>query len=250
MKVNTDEYQKKTALVTGGSKGIGREVVKLLAKNNINVIFTYNKNYKAAYALMEELKDCNVFITGIPCDLNNQSEIDHLVTTILYTYPNLHFLVNNAGTNIDKPFSQIKDDDWHNVIQVNLNATAYLTQKLLRRILIQQGSVVNVTSISGITGAIGQTNYSAAKAGIIGFTRSLAKEVGTFNVRVNCVAPGYIETEMLDSVPSTNIKRIKKQTALKRLGNKKEIAETILFLLSDKASYITGQTLIVDGGLI
>ncbi|WP_214483038.1 3-oxoacyl-ACP reductase FabG [Bacillus sp. SM2101] len=250
MLVNSTDFQQKTALVTGGSRGIGREVVKLLVKNKTNVVFTYNKSIQEAKSLIEEFSEYDVFVKGVPCDFSKKEEIDHLLNTVSNISPKIHFLVNNAGTNIDKPFFQMEDDEWDNVIQVNLNSTAYLTRKLLRTILVQQGSIVNIASISGIIGTVGQVNYTAAKAGIIGFTKALSREIGSFGVRVNCVAPGYINTDMLNSIPHSKKESAKKQISLNRLGEKEEVAKTILFFLSSNASYITGQTLTVDGGLI
>ncbi|MCK6259440.1 3-oxoacyl-ACP reductase FabG [Fictibacillus sp. KIGAM418] len=240
----------KTALVTGGSRGIGREIVTQLVKNKINVIFTYNNGVDQAEALVDELKNEGVVLRAIRCNLEEKSDLDHLIDFLSELPMKLDFLINNAGFTMDQPFLKMKDEEWEKVLQVNLTAASYLTRRLLRTLLVQKGAIVNITSISGLIGTKGQVNYSASKAGMIGLTKSLSREIGRLGVRVNCVAPGYIKTDMLNGIPKDKWDKIQKEIPLNRIGESEDVAHMVLYLLSSYSSYITGQVITIDGGLI
>ncbi|SDN47669.1 3-oxoacyl-[acyl-carrier protein] reductase [Fictibacillus solisalsi] len=247
---NLRDFANKTALVTGGSRGIGREIVTQLVKNKANVIFTYNNGIEQAESLLAELKNEDVVLKAIQCNLEKKRELDRLIDYLSSHPTKIDFLINNAGFTMDQPFLKMKDEEWEKVLQVNLTATSYLTRKLLRTLLVQKGAIVNITSISGLIGTKGQVNYSASKAGIIGLTKALAREVGRLGVRVNCIAPGYIKTDMISGVPKDKWNKIQKDIPLNRIGEPEDVAHMALYLLSSYASYITGQVITIDGGLI
>ncbi|MDM5335832.1 3-oxoacyl-ACP reductase FabG [Fictibacillus enclensis] len=239
-------FQNKTALVTGGSNGIGRETVKSIAEAGGKVIFTYNKDSTAAKSLEAECEKYTGSATGYQVDFLSSEELQHFLDSII-KHQEVDYLINNAGIIADSPLYFMKDEDWSNVMQINLTSLFIITKNVLPSIVRQQGAIVNISSISGLTGTRGQSNYAATKAGIIGFTKSIAREAGPLGVRVNALAPGYVETDMIKQV---NPKEIKKSVALRRMANATELAQCILFLLSDASSYVTGSVLVADGGII
>lgn len=241
------DFKGKTVLVTGGTKGIGKEIVTKFADSGANVLFTY-KNSEDIANQLSKLQRGNNFIKGFRVDFSELSNIDRFIREINALYE-INYLVNNAGILSDAPIHLIKNEDWDKVIQVNLNAVFQITKGFLHPLIRTKGSIVNISSISGIIGNKGQINYSASKAAIIGLSKSLAKEMGGLGVRVNTIAPGYIETEMTQE--SNVIQRIiRNNVALKRIGYPDEIANIVLFLLSNLSSYITGQVIVADGGLL
>lgn len=243
------DFKNKKAFVTGGSRGIGSEIVKKLSQSGCDVFFTYNSNKEKA---LELINDCSGFegeVKSYFCDLSNLKSIDNLYEEIRVE-GQMDYLINNAGITKDNPLFKMDTDDFVSVLQVNLIANMYICKKFARQIMLSKGAIVNLSSIAGITGVAGQTNYASSKGGLIAFSKSLSKELGRLNVRVNTVAPGYIYTDMTSPFNDQDIKEICTNISLKRFGNTEEVASTVLFLLSSASSYITGQTIVVDGGLI
>jgi 3-oxoacyl-[acyl-carrier protein] reductase len=243
----------KTALVTGGSRGIGRSIVQQLALAGARVIFTYAHDKKAAGSVIRE---CNKVhqqpqVTAFRCNFNSKAQIAELLEHVRTTFETpIDHVINNAGITLDAPFYAMPEEKWDQVLRVNLNALFYINKELVKSLAVSRGSIVNISSVSGIAGTVGQVHYSAAKAGVIGFTKALARETGSLGIRVNAVAPGYIDTEMIDDIPAVKRNKLCTSISMRRLGKPSEVADAVMFLLSDKASYITGQTLIIDGGLI
>lgn len=238
----------KVALVTGGSRGIGRAIVERLASEGAIVYFTY----RSAQAQAEEVErkfPGQVF--GVQADVRDTARMDQLLRQILDQHPTIHILVHNAGIARDNLLLRMKDEEWNEVLEVNLHAVFRLTRLALKPMLrARTGSIILISSIIGLMGNAGQINYATAKAGMLGFARSLAREVGSRNIRVNVVAPGFIETDMTASIPQEVREAFRKQIALGRLGKPEEVASVVSFLASDEASYITGQVLTVCGGYL
>lgn len=242
--------EKKLVLVTAGSRGIGAAIVKELIQQNYHVVFTYNKNKdlseQLAYSLNENGDTCWYY----PCDVGNPAEVKELCATLLENHGVPYGIINNAGITRDNLIISMSINEWMDVINTNLNAIFYLNHYLLNSMLIQKdGCIININSISGLRGNVGQTNYSASKSAHYGFTKSLAREVGNFNIRVNCIAPGPIATDMLSSIPEKKINKLIKATPLRKIGVPEDIALMVTFLLGRGGRHITGQTLTVDGGL-
>lgn len=242
-------FRNKKAFVTGGSRGIGSEIVKRLSQSGCDVFFTYNSNKEKALELINDCSDFEGKVKAYFCDLSNLKSIDDLYEE-LRAEGQMDYLINNAGITKDKPLFKMDTDDFVSVLQVNLIASMYVCKKFARQIMLSKGAIVNLSSIAGITGTAGQTNYASSKGGLIAFSRSLSKELGRLNIRVNTVAPGYIYTDMTSPFNDQDVKEICTNISLKRFGNTEEVASTVLFLLSSESSYITGQTIVVDGGLI
>ncbi|MBU8772035.1 3-oxoacyl-ACP reductase FabG [Cytobacillus oceanisediminis] len=243
------DFKNKKAFVTGGSRGIGREIVKKLSQSGCDVFFTYNSNKEKALELINDCSDFEGEVKSYFCDLSDLKSIDNLYEEIRVE-GQMDYLINNAGITKDNPLFKMDTDDFVSVLQVNLIANMYICKKFARQIMLSKGAIVNLSSIAGITGVAGQTNYASSKGGLIAFSKSLSKELGRLNVRVNTVAPGYIYTDMTSPFNDQDIKEICTNISLKRFGNTEEVASTVLFLLSSASSYITGQTIVVDGGLI
>ncbi|PFM99763.1 3-oxoacyl-ACP reductase family protein [Bacillus cereus] len=242
------DFKGKKALVTGGARGIGRAIVTDLVQAGAKVVFTYSVSYEAAEKLVKELG--SEYVIPIKCDFSSPEEIQNLINQLReHDIKKLDFLVNNVGTIKDSFLHKMTFEDWHYVMKVNLNSLFLLTKQLILPLAYTKGSIVNISSIAGITGNAGQSNYAASKAGMIGFTKSLSKELGGLGIRINAVAPGYIETDMIKEISPTKLEQYKEAIPLKRIGDPFELSKTILFLLSDAASYITGQVIVVDGGL-
>ena len=241
----------KTVLVTGGNRGIGESIVKLLADHGLNIAFTYNQNEAHANKLLESLKPKDVNIRKYKMNLEEEEEIYTVVKHIEEDFGAIDYLVNNAGIVRDTYMLLMSTSDWHKVLSTNLTGAFLLSKEILPMMLSKKGgAIINVSSIAGVVGVAGQTNYCAAKAGLIGFTKALAKEVGGKGIRVNAIAPGYVETDMIDSIDIKNDSAYLEEIPLNRIATPDEIASVVLFLLSDGASYITGTTIEVDGGLI
>lgn len=238
----------KIALVTGGSRGIGKACALKLAKCGYDVIINYAGNTEAATKTVEEIKALGVQSEAFKFDISNQTEVDENIAKIIEKYGRIDILVNNAGITRDDLFIRMTEDKWNAVINTNLNSAFYVTKPVVKLMMKQRsGAIVNMASIVGVYGNIGQANYCAAKAGLIGFTKSLAKELGSRNIRVNAVAPGFIETDMTKDLGNTE--EFLKLIPLKRMGTPEDIAEAVKFLAVD-STYVTGQVLEVDGGLV
>ncbi len=240
--------ENKLAIVTGGSRGIGKAIATKLASAGYNIVINYAGNTEAANQTIEEIKKFNVTAEAYKFDVSNQAEVEENIAKIIEKYGRIDVLVNNAGITRDDLFIRMTEDKWSAVINTNLNSAFYVTKPVVKLMMKQRfGSIVNTTSVVGVYGNVGQANYSAAKAGLIGFTKSLAKELGARNIRVNAVAPGFIATDMTKDL--ANIDEYLKLISLKRLGTADDVAQAVKFLAVD-SDYITGQVLEVDGGMI
>ncbi len=237
----------KIALVTGGSRGIGKACALELAKAGYDIVINYAGNEEAANKTVQEIKDLGQNAAAKKFDVSNKEAVDKAIAEIIEEFGRIDVLVNNAGITRDNLFIRMKEEEWLSVINTNLNS-AYFVTNPVSKIMIKQrsGAIVNMASVSGIYGNAGQANYSAAKAGMIGFTKSLAKELASRNIRVNAVAPGFIQTDMTKDLP---VDKIVERIPLKTLGKPEDIAKTVKFLAVD-ATYITGQIIGVDGGLV
>ncbi len=239
---------KKVALVTGGSRGIGKACALELAKAGCDVVINYAGNSEAAEKTVEELKALGSNASCYKFDVSNQAEVDENIAKIIEQYGRIDVLLNNAGITRDDLFIRMDADKWNAVINTNLNSAFYVSKPVVKLMMKQRsGAIINTSSVVGLYGNPGQANYSAAKAGLIGFTKSLAKELGSRGVRVNAVCPGFIATDMTKDLP--NIDEYLKAIALRRLGEAEDIAKAVKFLALD-ADYITGQALEVDGGML
>jgi 3-oxoacyl-[acyl-carrier protein] reductase len=240
----------KTAIVTGGTRGIGRAIVLELARNGCNVVFNYSKSDDLANALVKEIEALGVKAVAKKVDVSDFEAAKNMVKEVKDEFGRIDYLVNNAGITRDKLLAIMKEDDWDDVINTNLKSVYNFSKAVIMPMIKQKsGNILNITSVSGIAGVAGQVNYSSSKAGMIGFTKALAKEVGKANINVNAIACGFIETDMTSSLPDEYKKKMTDMTSLKRFGRPEEIAKITAFLLSDDAKYITGHVLTVDGGL-
>jgi len=243
-------FKNKSAIVTGGTRGIGKAIVLMLAREGANVAFTYLKSSADALVLVKETESFGVKCFALQIDVRDFDKAKELIEKAKQEFGGLDILINNAGITRDKALMMMTKEDWHEVIDTNLNGMFNLTRNAIITFLKQKsGSIVNVSSVSGIIGLARQTNYASSKAGIIGFTKALAREVAPYNIKVNAVAPGFIETDMISGLKEEFKKEIVKRIPLARFGRVNDVAETVKFLLSDKSSFVTGQTIIIDGGL-
>jgi 3-oxoacyl-[acyl-carrier protein] reductase len=240
------------ALVTGGSRGIGRAIALELARRGADVAINYNSKPEAAQEVVAEIEKLGRKAIAVQANVGDFAQAGALIKTVAEALGGLTILVNNAGITRDKLLMAMKDEDWNAVVGTNLGGTFNVTQQAIRTLLRNRDTgarVVNITSVSGLVGVPGQTNYSAAKAGIIGFTKALAKELASRKILVNAVAPGFIETDMTHEMPVAILEQTLKLVPLGRIGTAGEIAQTVAFLCGPGANYITGQVFVVDGGL-
>ena len=245
------ELKNKTAIVTGGSKGIGKGIVEKLAESGCNVAFTYLSSKESA-AEIEKLSDkYNVKIKKYQSDASDFDQSNKLIENILDDFDTYDILINNAGITKDNLILRMDEDSWKKVIDINLNSCFNLTKCAIREFMKKKkGVIINISSIVGVKGNAGQSNYSASKAGINGFTKSIALELGSRNIRCNAIAPGFIETDMTNKGDGKLLENWIESIPLKRAGNVEDIANLCVYLASDKGSYITGQIIKVDGGLV
>ncbi len=243
--------KRKTVLITGGSRGIGKEVALTYAKNGYNVIVNYISDKTDVEALKKELEENKIESLIIKADVSNEKEVENLVTKSIEKFEQIDVLVNNAGITRDNLLMRMSSEDFDKVLEINLKGTFLVTKAVTKYMMKKrQGSIINLASVVGVVGNAGQSNYAASKAGIIGFTKSVAKELASRNIRANAVAPGFISTDMT-SVLSDQVKEnINSQIPLKRMGTAKDVAELIYFLGSEKSEYITGQVINIDGGMV
>jgi len=243
--------ENKSAIITGATRGIGRGIAVEFAKQGANVAFTYSSSVEAASELEAELKAFGVSAKGYQSNAANFDAAQELAKEVLAEFGTIDILVNNAGITKDNLLMRISEDDFDKVIEVNLKSVFNLTKAVIRPMMKQRaGSIINMSSVVGLKGNAGQTNYAASKAGIVGFSKSVALELGSRNVRSNVIAPGFIETEMTDKLDEKVVQGWRDSIPLKRGGSPQDIANACVFLASDMSSYITGQTLSVDGGML
>jgi 3-oxoacyl-[acyl-carrier protein] reductase len=243
--------QNKVALITGASRGIGRAIALRFAEEGANVAFTYLSSVEKGEALVTELEQFGIKAKGYRSDASDFQAADDLATQVVADFGTLDVLVNNAGITKDGLLMRMSEEQWDTVININLKSVFNLTKAATKTMIrAKSGSIINLTSVVGIRGNAGQANYAASKAGIIGFTKSVALELGSRNIRSNAVAPGFIETEMTDAIDSKAVDEWKSSIPMKRGGKPEEVADSCVFLASDLSKYVTGQVLQVDGGML
>jgi 3-oxoacyl-[acyl-carrier protein] reductase len=241
----------KTAIITGATRGIGRGIAVEFAKQGANVAFTYSSSVDAANALETELNEIGIKAKGYQSNAAEFDTAQELAKEILKEFGSIDILVNNAGITKDNLLMRISEDDFDKVIDVNLKSVFNMTKAVIRPMMKQRsGSIINMSSVVGLKGNAGQSNYAASKSGILGFSKSVALELGSRNIRSNVIAPGFIETEMTGKLDEATVQTWRDAIPLKRGGTPKDIANACVFLASDLSSYITGQTLSVDGGML
>ncbi len=241
--------KERITVVTGATRGIGRAIAIEAARNGSDLIL-FGRNVDLLTDAKVEIENLGRRVLAMPVNVASQSEVDEAFKTVLKEFPKIDFLVNNAGITRDNLLLTMKPEEWNDVLVTNLYGVFHCSKAVLRPMMKQKyGKIVNITSIAGITGNPGQTNYSASKAGVIGFTKALAKEMGKRNICVNAIAPGMIETDMTVSLPEELKKQYLESIPLGRFGKAEEVAALAVFLLSPAADYITGQTIAIDGGL-
>lgn len=244
------KLEDKIVIVTGGTRGIGRAIVEAFAREGALVLFTYLNNDGLAKEIELNLKKEQSKARGFKVDVKDYPQVDKWKEKILEEYGKVDILINNAGITKDKSLALMSKDEWDDVIDTNLNGLFHVTRSFIITFLKQrQGNIINISSLSGITGISRQTNYSASKGGMIAFSKSLAKEVAPYNVRVNVIAPGFIRTDMTENLKGDYIKQIMPRIPLQRFGTVDEVAGVALFMATEQSNYITGQVIQVDGGL-
>jgi len=242
--------KEKNVIISGATRGIGRAIAWELAQEGANISFNFLKSGKEAEELEEQIKTLKVKVKAFQADIKDFEAVKSWVEKTKELFGGLDIVINNAGIIKDKALALMELSDWHDVINTNLGGTFNLTRAAIVTLVKQKsGQIINITSVTGITGMARQTNYAASKAGIIGFTKALAKEVAAYGIRVNAVAPGFIETDMLSSLNEEYKNKIISRIPLSRLGKAEEVAKVVKFLLSESAQYITGQTIVIDGGM-
>ncbi|MBF0708414.1 MULTISPECIES: 3-oxoacyl-[acyl-carrier-protein] reductase [Bacillales] len=243
--------ENKTALVTGASRGIGRAIALELAKEGMNIAVNYAGSEAKANSVVDEIKAAGGNAIAIKANVASMEEVQGMIKEVVSTFGSLEVLVNNAGITRDNLIMRMKEEEWDSVIDTNLKGVFNCTKSVTRQMMKQRyGRIVNVASVVGVAGNAGQANYVAAKAGVIGLTKTTAKELASRNITVNALAPGFIETDMTDELSDEVKSGMKGQIPLGRLGAAEDIAKATKFLVSDDANYITGQTLHIDGGMI
>ncbi|CAI8170512.1 MAG: 3-oxoacyl-[acyl-carrier-protein] reductase FabG [Flavobacteriales bacterium UBA4585] len=241
----------KTAIITGASKGIGKGIAETFAKQGANVAFTFLSSVEKGQALEQELQQYGTQVKGYRSDASKMDDAEALVAQVVEDFGGVHIVVNNAGITKDTLLMRMTEEDFNRVIEVNLNSVFNMTKAVQRTFLKQRsGSIINISSVVGVKGNAGQANYAASKAGIIGFTKSVALELGSRNIRCNAIAPGFIETEMTAVLDEKTVQQWRDGIPLKRGGSAEDVANACLFLASDMSGYITGQVMNVCGGML
>ena len=241
----------KTAIITGASRGIGSGIARVFAENGSNVAFTYSSSVDSAITVQDDLLKHGVKVKSYNRDASDFNSSQKLITDVINDFGQIDILINNAGITKDNLLMRMGEEDFDKVIEVNLKSVFNMTKAVQRTMLKQRkGSIINMSSVVGVKGNAGQTNYAASKAGIIGFSKSVALELGSRNIRCNVIAPGFIETEMTAKLDQSTVDQWRAGIPLKRGGTPNDIANACVFLASDMSSYITGQTIHVDGGML
>tara|TARA_A100001015_G_C15019730_1_gene727340 strand:+ start:564 stop:1307 length:744 start_codon:yes stop_codon:yes gene_type:complete len=242
--------KEKVILITGSTRGIGLAIAKKAAREGAHIIVSGRNQENSEKVASELAEEFNINALGVACNVSDVESCQNLVSKAIEKFSKIDILVNNAGITKDNLLLRMKDNEWEDVINTNLNSIFYMTKAVSRPMIKnKKGKVINISSIVGITGNSGQTNYAATKAGMIGFTKSVAKELGGKGITCNAIAPGFIETDMIETLPKEYISNIISKIPLKRLGNTEDVSDLVIFLASDKSNYITGQILSVDGGM-
>lgn len=237
----------KVIIVTGGSRGIGAEIVKVLAKEGYIVILNYNKSENCAKNVESELKKLGYTVNIFKADVSNKDEAENLIRYAINKYGKIDVLINNAGISQTKLFTDLSDEDWNNMINNNLNSAFYCTRETVKNMIhYKNGLIINISSIWGITGGSLEVHYSTAKAGLIGFTKALAKELGPSNIRVNAIAPGIIDTDINNEYSKEEIENLKNEIPLEKVGTTESIAKCVKWLIED--DYTTGEVISINGG--
>lgn len=243
------EEMKRVALITGGSRGIGKEIAKKFASNNYNLVINYVSDNTDLESLKKEFENTKVLF--VKADVTNYESCENMVNEAIKKFGRIDVLVNNAGITKDNLLMRMKEEDFDKVININLKGTFNMTKIVTPYMMKQRyGKIVSISSVVGVTGNAGQSNYAASKAGIIGFTKSIARELASRNILANCIAPGFIKTDMTDVLSDAVKESIHAQIPLKKMGEPQEVANAVYFLASEENSYITGQVLNVDGGMV
>ncbi|ANF36524.1 3-oxoacyl-[acyl-carrier-protein] reductase [Bacillus sp. NEAU-CP5] len=241
----------KTAVVTGASRGIGRAIALDLAKNGCNVVVNYSGNEAKANEVVDEIKSLGQNAIAVKADVSNSEEVQNMMKEAVAAFSSIDILVNNAGITKDNLLMRMKENEWDDVININLKGVFNCTKAVTRQMMKQRsGRIINVSSIVGVSGNPGQANYVAAKAGVIGLTKSSAKELASRNITVNAIAPGFISTDMTDKLSKEVQDEMLKQIPLARFGDPSDISSVVTFLASEGSRYMTGQTLHIDGGMV
>ncbi len=241
----------KIAVITGASRGIGNSIAREFVSQGADVAFTFLSSVEKGKALEEELAASGRKVKGYQSDASDFEAAQQLIKDVLADFGRIDILINNAGVTRDNLLMRMDEQQWDDVLRINLKSVFNLTKAVTRPMLKERkGSIINITSVVGLMGNAGQANYAASKSGILGFTKSIAKELGSRNVRCNAIAPGFIETEMTDELNEDQLKAWLSNIPLKRAGKGKDIADACIFLASDMSSYVTGQTISVDGGMV
>jgi 3-oxoacyl-[acyl-carrier protein] reductase len=239
------------ALVTGGSRGIGKAICLELAKQGVHVAVNYSGNKQKAEDVAKECQSYGVEAMAVQGNVADSSSVQTMVKSVIEVFGSIEILVNNAGITRDTLIMRMKEEDFDAVIDTNLKGVFNCAKAVTRSMMKQRyGRIINISSVVGVMGNAGQANYVASKAGVIGLTKSLARELANRNIRANAIAPGFIETEMTDELPDSTKEELLKQIPLAELGKPEDVAKVVVFLASDAASYMTGQTLHVDGGMV
>ncbi len=241
----------KSAIVTGGARGIGKEIARTLAENGANIAINYRNFNDEIKSFVEELNALGVKVLTFKCDVSKEEEVEAFINEVKNTFGSIDILVNNAGITKDGLLLRMSEKDFNDVIDVNLKGTFNMT-KAVSSIMVRQrsGKIINISSVVGVAGNAGQCNYAASKAGVIGFSKSIARELASRNINVNVIAPGYINTDMTKVLSDRVKEEVLKTIPMKKIGEPKEIANLALFLSSDLSNYITGQVINVDGGMV
>ena len=243
--------ENQVAIVTGGTKGIGKAISLLFAEQGAKVVANFSTDAEAAENLKKEAKSRGLSLDLYKADVTKSDQVKAMVEETFAQYGKIDILVNNVGLVRDNFLMMMSDEDWESLLRANLTSLFYCSRIVIRKMIPQRkGKIINISSISGMMGTPGQANYAATKGGMISFTKSLARELGSFNIHVNAVAPGLIESEVVSKMPKEKVETIIKSSSLGRVGKPEEVAQAVLFLASEHSNYITGQTIVVDGGIV